>query len=73
MTEKYPSKDEIERLTEHYEQLGDEDVLVEWERGEPVTIDVGEPMVSRSVHFPRQHLTQACSHSGCRLHQRGHE
>jgi hypothetical protein len=54
MTEKYPSKDEIERLTEHYGQLGDEDVLVEWERGEPVTIDVGEPMVSRSVRFPRQ-------------------
>jgi hypothetical protein len=54
MTEKYPSKDEIERLAEHYEQLSDEDVLVEWERGEPVTIDVGEPMVSRSVRFPRQ-------------------
>ncbi|MGH3766133.1 MAG: hypothetical protein ACRDS0_06030 [Pseudonocardiaceae bacterium] len=53
MTQKYPSEDEVERLTEHYEQLGDEDVLVEWERGEPVTIDVGEPMVSRSVRFPR--------------------
>jgi argininosuccinate synthase len=53
MTEKYPPEDEIERLVEHYEQLGDEEVLVEWERGEPVTIDVGEPMVSRSVRFPR--------------------
>jgi hypothetical protein len=53
MTEKYPPVDEIERLAEHYEQLGDEDVLVEWERGEPVTIDVDEPMVSRSVRFPR--------------------
>jgi predicted DNA-binding protein len=53
MTNKYPPEDEIERLAEHYEQLGDEDVLVEWERGEPVTIDVGEPMVSRSVRFPR--------------------
>jgi hypothetical protein len=49
----YLSEDEIESLTEHYEQLSDEDVLVEWERGEPVTIDVGEPMVSRSVRFPR--------------------
>jgi hypothetical protein len=53
MTEKYPSEDEIERLAEHYEQVGDEEVLLEWERGEPVMIDVGEPMVSRSVRFPR--------------------
>ncbi|MEO7194397.1 MAG: hypothetical protein ABIZ05_06180 [Pseudonocardiaceae bacterium] len=49
----YPSEGEIESLAEHYEQLGDDDVLIEWERGEPVTIDVGEPMVSRSVRFPR--------------------
>jgi|SRR5918998_1399814 hypothetical protein len=54
MTKEYPPDDEIERLAEHYEQLGDEDLLVEWDRGEPVTIDVGEPMVSRSVRFPRQ-------------------
>ncbi len=53
MTQEYPSEGEIERLTEHYEQISDEDVLLEWERGEPVTIDVGEPMVSRSVRFPR--------------------
>lgn len=53
MTNKYLPENEVERLAEHYEQLGDEEVLVEWERGEPVTIDVGEPMVSRSVRFPR--------------------
>ena len=53
MTEEYPPDDAIERLVEHYEQLDDEDLLVEWERGEPVTIDVDEPMVSRSVRFPR--------------------
>lgn len=54
MTKKYPSEDEIERLAEHYEGRADEDILVEWERGTPVTIEVGEPMVSRSVRFPRQ-------------------
>lgn len=54
MTKKYPSEDEIGRLAEHYEQLGDEDILAEWERGVAVTIEVGEPMVSRSVRFPRQ-------------------
>jgi argininosuccinate synthase len=54
MTKKYPSEGEIKQLAEHYERLDDEDLLVEWERGEPVTIDVGEPMVSRSVRFPRQ-------------------
>lgn len=53
MTKKYPPENEIERLAEHYEQLDDEGLLVEWERGEPVTIDVGEPMVSRSVRFPQ--------------------
>ncbi|MGH3889491.1 MAG: hypothetical protein ACRDSZ_23510 [Pseudonocardiaceae bacterium] len=53
MTKKYPPDDEIERLAEHYEQVDDEDLLAEWDRGEPVTIDVGEPMVSRSVRFPR--------------------
>lgn len=53
MTEEYPPDDAIERLVEHYEQADDEDLLVEWERGEPVTTDVGEPMVSRSVRFPR--------------------
>lgn len=53
MTKGYPPEDAIERLAEHYEQLDDEDLLVEWERGEPVTIDVSEPMVSRSVRFPR--------------------
>ena len=46
MTKKYPPEDEVERLAEHYEQLDDEGLLVEWERGEPVTIDVGEPMRS---------------------------
>ncbi len=53
MTKKCPPEDEVKRLAEHYEQLGDEDLLVEWERGAPVTIDVGEPMVSRSVRFSR--------------------
>lgn len=53
MTKKYPSESEIKRLAERYERLSDEDVLIEWERGEPVTINVGEPMVSRSVRFPR--------------------
>jgi hypothetical protein len=53
MTKKYPSEGEIEHLAQRYEQLSDEDVLLEWERGEPVTIEVGEPMVSRSVRFPR--------------------
>lgn len=54
MTKKYPSEDEVESLAEHYERLGDADIVAEWERGKPVTIDVGEPMVSRSVRFPRQ-------------------
>ncbi|HET9254050.1 MAG TPA: CopG family antitoxin [Pseudonocardiaceae bacterium] len=53
MTKNDPPEDRIERLAAHYEQADDEDLLVEWERGEPVTIDVGEPMVSRSVRFPR--------------------
>lgn len=48
MTTKYLSEGEIEHLAWQYEQLSDEDVLLEWERGEPMTIDVGEPMVSRS-------------------------
>jgi predicted DNA-binding protein len=61
MTKKYPSEGEIKRLAERYEQLSDEDVLAEWERGEPVTIDVDEPMVSRSVRFPR--------HTMDRLHE----
>jgi hypothetical protein len=56
MTKKHPPENEIERLAEHYEQVDDEDLLVEWERGERVTIDIGEPMVSRSVRFP-QHTT----------------
>jgi hypothetical protein len=54
MTKKYPTEDEIERLSQHYEKLDDEDLRGEWERGEPVTIDVREPMVSRSVRFSRQ-------------------
>ena len=54
MTKKYPTEDEIERLSQHYEELDDEDLHGEWERGEPVTIDVREPMVSRSVRFSRQ-------------------
>ncbi|MGH3720863.1 MAG: hypothetical protein ACRDRI_18845 [Pseudonocardiaceae bacterium] len=49
----YPSESKIESLAEHYEPLSGDDVIAEWERGEPVTIDVGEPMVSRSVRFPR--------------------
>ncbi len=53
VTKKYPSEGESESLAEHYEQLDDEGLLVEWERGEPVTINVGEPMVSRSVRFPQ--------------------
>ena len=61
MTKKYLPEDEVKRLAEHYEQLGDEDLLVEWERGAPVTIDVGEPMVSRSVRFSR--------HTVDRLHE----
>ncbi len=54
MITKHPPDNEFEHLSEHYERLDDEDVLVEWERGEPVRIDVAEPMVSRSVRFPRQ-------------------
>ena len=61
MTKKYPPEDEIKRLAGHNEQLGDEELLVEWERGTPVTIDVGEPMVSRSVRFSR--------HTMDRLHE----
>lgn len=61
MRKKHSSEDEIERLSEHYELLSDEDVLAEWERAEPVAIDVGEPMVSRSVRFPR--------HTMDRLHE----
>ncbi|MGH3939448.1 MAG: hypothetical protein ACRDTG_12605 [Pseudonocardiaceae bacterium] len=58
---KYPPEDELERLSEQYERLGDEEVLAEWERGEPVTIEVSEPMVSRSVRFSR--------HTMDRLHE----
>jgi len=64
MTKKYPPEDEIKCLAEHYEQLGDEDLLVEWERGAPATIGVGEPMVSRSVRFSR--------HTVDRLHEVAH-
>lgn len=53
MTKDHPPEGEIEHLTEHYEQLSDEDVLAEWERGAPVMIDVDEPMASRSVRFSR--------------------
>jgi hypothetical protein len=53
MTETNPSETDIERISEHYESLGDEDVLVDWGRAEPVVIEVGEPMVSRSVRFHR--------------------
>ena len=44
---------EIDELSDHYEQAGDEELLAEWERGEKVSIEVREPMVSRSVRFSR--------------------
>jgi hypothetical protein len=61
VTKKYPAQDEVERLAERYEQLDDETLLGEWERGAPVTIEVGQPMVSRSVRFSR--------HTMDRLHE----
>lgn len=45
---------DIERLSEDYKRMADEDVIAEWERAEPVVIDIGAPMVSRSVRFPRR-------------------
>jgi UDP-3-O-acyl-N-acetylglucosamine deacetylase len=59
MTEGAP-KDELTELTEHYERIGDEDLLAEWERGEAVAIEVREPMVSRSIRFPRSTFEQLC-------------
>jgi hypothetical protein len=47
-----------DELTEHYEQISDDDLLAEWERGEPVLIEVREPMVSRSIRFPKSTFEQ---------------
>lgn len=46
MTEEAP-KDDLTELAEHYERISDDDLLAEWERGEPVAIEVREPMGSR--------------------------
>jgi hypothetical protein len=54
MTKEGP-KDE---LTDHYERISDDDLLAEWERGEPVLIEVREPMVSRSIRFPKSTFEQ---------------
>lgn len=54
MIKERSSEDDLDHLSDHYERLDDEDALVEWERGEPVRLDVAEPMVSRSVRFSRQ-------------------
>jgi hypothetical protein len=51
-------KDDLTELTEHYERISDDDLLTEWERGEPVAIEVREPMVSRSIRFPRSTFEQ---------------
>ncbi len=47
------AKAEIDELSDQYEQVDDEELLAEWERGEKVSIEVREPMVSRSVRFSR--------------------
>jgi hypothetical protein len=47
-----------DELIEHYEQISDDDLLAEWERGEPVHIEVREPMVSRSIRFPKKTFEQ---------------
>ena len=49
---------EVRKDEEHYERISDGDLLAEWERGEPVLIEVREPMVSRSVRFPRSTFEQ---------------
>jgi hypothetical protein len=48
-------KDEV---TEHYGRISDDDLLAEWDRGEPVLIEVREPMVSRSIRFPKSTFEQ---------------
>ncbi len=47
-----------DELVEHYEQITDDDLLAEWDRGEPVQIEVREPMVSRSIRFPKSTFEQ---------------
>lgn len=42
-----------DELTDHYENLTSADLYGEWERSTPARIEVREPMVSRSVRFPR--------------------
>lgn len=55
MTTQGPTDDDdAERDVAHYEQLGDAELLAEWELGEHVVIDPSGPMVSRSVRFSRQ-------------------
>jgi hypothetical protein len=49
---------EVDELSDHYEQAGDEELLAEWESGETVSIEVREPMVSRSVRFSRSTMEQ---------------
>ena len=36
----------LTELAEHYERVSDDDLIAEWERGEPVALEVREPMVS---------------------------
>lgn len=56
MTKKYLTEDEVKRLMEHYEQVDDEDLVSEWERGAPVTIELGKPMsLALGALFPAHH------------------
>jgi hypothetical protein len=67
MTKKRASEGGLEDLSEHYENAANEDLLVEREQGEPVPLEVREPMVSRSVRFSRstmQRLHQAAAARG---------
>jgi hypothetical protein len=50
---------ELDELSDHYEQLDDEDLLAEWERGEKVSIEVREQLVSRSVRFSRSTMERS--------------
>jgi hypothetical protein len=36
-------------MTENYKRISDDDLLAEWERGEPLAIVAREPVISRSI------------------------
>jgi hypothetical protein len=46
MTKEVPD----DELTEHYEQISDDDLLAGWDRGEPVLIEAREPMVTMAAN-----------------------